>query len=98
VLWGNFYQLLTYVVFIMLIASIATALGVFVLRFRCPELKRPYKVWGYPYTTSIFLAVYLWIALKVLVEKPYESILGIAVTLSGIPFYVYWRKKKGVNI
>ena len=93
VLWGNFYQLLTYVVFIMLITSIATALGVFVLRLRCPELKRPYRVWGYPYPTFIFLAVYLWIALKVLVEKPYESISGIAITLSGIPFYVYWRRK-----
>ena len=98
VVWGNFYQLLTYVVFIMLITSIATGLGVFVLRFRCPKLKRPYKVGGYPYTTLIFVAFYLWIALKVLVEKPYESILGVAITLSGIPFYVYWRKKKGVNI
>jgi len=98
ILWGNFYQLLAYVVFVMLLTSIATATGVVILRIRFPHLNRPYKVWGYPYTTLIFLFTYVWIAFKVFCGKPYESLLGIIITLSGIPFYFYWRRIKEKKI
>lgn len=95
VIWGSFYQLLTYVVVIMLVSSIATASGLFVLRIRRPQLDRPYRVWGYPISPLIFLAAYCWIAMSIVIEKPCESALGILVTASGIPFYLYWRKQKG---
>lgn len=94
VLVGSFYQLLTYVVFVMLLSSIATAAGVFVLRARRPALERPYKVWGYPFTTAIFIIAYAWIAYKIMLGNPQNAGIGILITLSGIPFYLYWKKTK----
>jgi basic amino acid/polyamine antiporter, APA family len=93
VLVGNFYQLLSYTVFFMLITCIATAIGVFVLRFRKPNLARPYKVWGYPFTTFIFIMAYTWIAVRVFLYNPHNALIGILIVLIGIPFFFYWKKQ-----
>jgi len=37
--------------------SFLAILGVFVLRFREPDLPRPYKAWGYPFVPLIYLAI-----------------------------------------
>jgi basic amino acid/polyamine antiporter, APA family len=93
VLVGNFYQLLSYTVFFMLLTCIATAIGVFVLRIRKPHLARPYKVWGYPFTTSIFVMAYTWIAVRVFLYNPQNALIGILIVLIGIPFFIYWKKR-----
>ena len=93
VILGNFYQLLIYTTFAMLITSVACALGVFILRIKRLDIKRPYRVPGYPYSTSIFLFSYLWIGLNIFYKKPYESTAGIIIALSGIPLYFLWKKK-----
>ena len=46
VLWGSFDQLLSYVVLIMLVSSMATGLAHLTLRARRPALFRPYRTWG----------------------------------------------------
>ncbi len=94
---GNFYQLLSYTVFFMLLTCIATAIGVFVLRVRKPDLARPYKVWGYPFTTLVFVAAYTWIAVRVFLYNPQNALIGILIVLMGIPFFIYWRKKSTEN-
>jgi basic amino acid/polyamine antiporter, APA family len=93
VLVGNFYQLLSYTVFFMLLTCIATAIGVFVLRIRKPHLARPYKVWGYPFTTSVFVMAYTWIAVRVFLYNPQNALIGILIVLIGIPFFIYWKKQ-----
>ncbi len=93
ILAGNFYQLLSYTVFFMLLTCIATAFGVFFLRFRKPQLKRPYKVWGYPFTTIVFVAAYAWISIRVFLYNPRDALIGIFIVLIGIPFFMYWRKQ-----
>lgn len=93
VLVGNFYQLLSYTVFFMLLTSIATAVGVFVLRIRKPQLTRTYKVWGFPLTTLVFVVAYSWIAVRVFLYNPRDALIGIFIVLIGIPFFMYWRKK-----
>jgi APA family basic amino acid/polyamine antiporter len=97
VLVGNFYQLLSYTVFFMLMTSIATAVGVFVMRRRKPAQDRPYKVWGYPFTTLIFVVCYAWIAVRVFLYNPKNAVIGILITLSGVPFYIYWTKRMKRN-
>lgn len=91
---GTFEQLLSYVVFAMLFSSIATGLSIFILRIRYPGMERPYKTSGYPFTPILFVCTYLWIAFQILLHKPYESIIGIAIIATGIPFYFYWRKER----
>ncbi|MFO8085038.1 MAG: amino acid permease [Desulfobacterales bacterium] len=93
ILAGNFYQLLSYTVFFMLLTCIVTAFGVFFLRFRKPHLNRPYKAWGYPFTTLVFVIAYAWISVRVFLYNPRDALIGIFIVLIGIPFFMYWRKK-----
>ncbi len=90
---GTFSQLLGYVVFVMLLSSIASVLALFVLRWRRPELDRPYRTWGYPLVPLLFGVVYLWIAVQIGWANPGTSLLGILIALTGLPFYL-WRRSK----
>ena len=91
---GTFEQLLSYVVLTMLLASIATGAAQPILRWQRPGIGRPYRTWGYPVTPLIFTAAYIWIAWQITWEKPATSLLGLAITLSGLPFYFYWISKR----
>ena len=40
--------------------ALMTVIGVFVHRHRYPNVKRPYKTWGYPFTPIIFIILIVW--------------------------------------
>ena len=92
VMLGTFNQLLSYVVFVMILSSVATGIAHLILRMRNPEIPRPYRTWGYPVIPVLFVAVYVWIAVQIAVEMPETSLMGILIALSGLPFY--WKYKK----
>lgn len=93
VMLGSFNELLSYVVFAILLSSIATGSAHFVLRFKKPNLSRTYYTWGYPFTPLLFIAFYIWIAWQIFFSRPYTSILGLGIALSGVPFYIYKKFK-----
>jgi APA family basic amino acid/polyamine antiporter len=93
VIMGTFDQLLSYVVFIMLLSSLASGIAIFVLRRRHPRVFRPYRTWGYPVIPLIFIGFYAWIALQIGYSKPFTSMLGVLITLTGLPFYLWWQAK-----
>ena len=53
---GTFARLLAALAFIFVINYAVTFVSVFVLRRREPQTPRPYRAWGYPWTTGIALA------------------------------------------
>jgi APA family basic amino acid/polyamine antiporter len=89
---GTFNQLLSYVVFIMLIVSIATGAAHLILRRKKPGLLRPYRTFGYPVVPILFIVAYLWISQQIFMEKPSTSLVGLLLTVSGLPFYFFWIK------
>ncbi len=91
VLAGDFYRLLSFTAFFMLLTSIATAAGVMILRQRRPDLARPYRVWGYPLTTLLFICAYAWIAVRIFLYNPGDALIGLAIALSGVPVYLIRR-------
>lgn len=93
ILLGTFDQLLTYVVFAMLLSSIASGIGLFTLRLRHKDLRPSYRTRGYPYTPIAFILAYVWIATQILLRNPAESLTGIGIVLTGIPFYIYWKRR-----
>ncbi len=84
---STFEQVFIYTGFTISLMTSITVLGVFVLRYRQPELPRPYKTWGYPFTPAIFLLINTWILYYLLVERPLESFIGTAIVSLGIIFY-----------
>lgn len=95
VIIGTFNQLLGYVVFVMILSSVATGIAHLVLRKRKPELPRPYRTWGYPVIPVVFIAAYIFIALQIAVDMPGTSLIGILFTLSGLLFYWKFKKNSG---
>jgi APA family basic amino acid/polyamine antiporter len=90
---GTFEQIFTFAMFIAIVFWITATCSVFTLRKKFPDLPRPYKTWGYPVVPIIFIAASAGILLNTLIEKPVESLAGLALTALGIPIYFYWKRK-----
>jgi basic amino acid/polyamine antiporter, APA family len=82
-LTGSFDQILLYAGFILqLMSSLTVATSLFI-KNRPGEFKTPWK----PLPQLIFLAFSLWVLLFTIIDKPKESLLGIAMVLAGSFFY-----------
>ena len=90
---GTFEQLATYVVFGQWIFFGLTVGAVLVLRRARPDLRRPYRTWGYPVTPVIFIAAALYISLSTLITQPWNAAGGLAIIFAGVPAYLFWRRK-----
>ncbi len=91
---GTFQTVLIYTQFSLLLSSFLTVLGLIVLRFREPNLERPYKVWGYPIPPIFFLAITLWMMISVILEKPKESLLGLITVIAGLIIFFFSREPR----
>ena len=93
VLSGTFDQLTDMIIFAVFIFYGATALGVFILRRRMPDVHRPYKVWGYPAVPAIFILFCIGLFFNTIFTRPREAAIGMILILSGIPVYLYMKRK-----
>ena len=94
---GTYLQILTYVSFVEYLFLTLAVAGVIVLRHKEPTLSRPYKVWGYPFTPLIFIAICVWFLLNALAFRFTESMVGVVLMLCGLPFYLYWTRKESMK-
>jgi APA family basic amino acid/polyamine antiporter len=93
-LTGTYDQLFTYVVFASWMFYGMSAFAVIRLRAVAPQLPRPYRVWGYPVTPAVFVLFALWLVAGTIAESPWESGIGGAMILAGVPVYRYWRGRQ----
>ena len=93
ILSGSFNQLLTYTVFVMVVFGALSGIGLFILRRKQIQQEKPYLAWGYPVTPIIYILITCWIMINTFMDQPQETLAGIILVSSGIPFYYYFRKK-----
>ena len=95
ILVTTFQKVVNYVQFSLTLCSALTVLGVFVLRWRRPDLPRPYRTWGYPITPAIFLLVSGWMLWHMLEDRSTRepSLWGLATALLGLSIYFVSSKK-----
>ena len=67
--------------------NVLTFASVYVLRQKYPDVLRPYKTWGYPITLIIVLLIQATFMVVTLVTAFIPSLLGIALTLTGLIYY-----------
>ena len=96
-LTGTFEELYSLFVFAVWIFFALMAIALILLRLKEPGLPRPYRVWGYPWTPLIFLSAAVALTVNLWMIRPVRSSLGLAVILSGIPFYYRWKKRIAVE-
>ena len=93
VLSGTFDQLTDMIIFAVFIYYGATTLGVFILRKKMPDAKRPYKVWGYPVVPALVVLFCIALFAVTIFSRPREAAIGMVLMLTGIPFYFWFLKK-----
>ncbi|MGD2093895.1 MAG: amino acid permease [Phycisphaerales bacterium] len=64
--------------------------AVYVLRWRRPDMERPFRVPGYPVVPAIFLVVIIFMAVFAFIQWPKPSLLSLGSILIGIPVYYIW--------
>ena len=87
ILTSSFESILVFAGFTLALNSFATVLGVFVLRWRQPDLPRPYRTFAYPLTPLVYLALTGWTLVFVLLNKPQEGLFGLGIIAAGLIFY-----------
>ena len=70
------------------INTLFSVVGVFILRFKKLNIEGAYRTFGYPAAPLIYLAVTLWTLIYVLVSRPQEGAMGIAIIVVGGIMYL----------
>jgi APA family basic amino acid/polyamine antiporter len=91
---GRFEDLISMVIFTEWILYGMTTASVLVLRKTRPDMKRPYRVWGYPLVPMVFVLVAAALLYATLRESPRESGMGLGLIAVGLPFYYYWKRRE----
>jgi APA family basic amino acid/polyamine antiporter len=87
---GTYEQLFTYVMFAAVLFNVLGGLAIFRLRRTHAYLPRPYRTWGYPAVPIVFVLGSVGLVVNTLLERPVESIAGLALIAAGVPAYLYW--------
>ena len=104
---GSFDLLADMFVFLSWIFYGLTGIGFFILRRKMPAADRPYRVKGYPFFPAIFIAfaffylvvtLYNDISAYATGKSPIiQSVFGLLLTATGVPFYLYFQRQKRKN-
>jgi amino acid transporter len=85
----NFYSVCAWLFYFLAV------LALIVLRFKEPELKRPYKTWLS--TPILFCTIAIFLFVMPFVEAPWESFAALGFTALGVPVWLL-RVKYGASV
>ena len=92
ILWGNYTQLLDFVIFASLIFYVITMIGIFVYRKKFPEADKTLRINNFFAISFIIISTYIIGCLAV--YKPTYTLPGLLITLAGLPVYFLWNRAK----
>jgi APA family basic amino acid/polyamine antiporter len=89
---GRYDQLYTYVIYGMVLSYTLTVIGMFLLRWKRPDIPRPYRCTGYPWLPAIYVVIGTAWTLNTIITRPTEAFWGTFIVLVGVPWYLYWKR------
>ena len=97
VILGNFNQIVSYFIFVVVIFIALTVTGLFVLRRR-PGDKIEYLSPGFPLTPILFLLLVGVLLFLLGSQDPKHALIGVGVVALGIPvYYLLYRREHAVH-
>jgi APA family basic amino acid/polyamine antiporter len=91
--YGNVYsQLLDYIIPVDLSFYTLMVGAVAVMRFKAPDLERPYRTIGYPLPIILYVGLAALLVLDFVYLSPGFSGVGFLIVLAGIPVYLLWSR------
>jgi APA family basic amino acid/polyamine antiporter len=91
---GRYDQLYTYVIFGMVMSYTLTVIGLFILRWKHPDIPRPYRCAGYPWLPAIYVLIGAAWILNTIIKRPMEAFWSSVIVLIGVPGYLYWKHSR----
>ncbi len=94
VMSGTLQQLVAVAAVIFVLNYVSTYVALFVLRFKEPEARRPFRAWGYPVSTGVVLAGSV-IFLGLTIAEDHRSALYAALLMvASAPVYAWLSRRK----
>jgi APA family basic amino acid/polyamine antiporter len=92
---GKYEQILNYEVSVDFISFALAGAALFLFRRegRGDAQGGIYRAPGHPYTTALFVAACVAIVASTVLTDPLNSARGWGIMLTGVPVYLYWRRK-----
>ncbi|HTP31555.1 MAG TPA: amino acid permease [Candidatus Acidoferrales bacterium] len=92
VLTGSYETLYSYSIVAAWVFYTMTVAAVWILRRKMPDAVRPYRMWGYPWTLWLFVAVSVWFIVDAFVTQPLPSAMAFVIVASGVGAYWIWAR------
>jgi APA family basic amino acid/polyamine antiporter len=93
-LWtGSFESIVVYASVGLSIFSMLAMSSIYVLRWRRPDLPRPFRTPGYPVTPCVYLVVTGLLTVAAFRARPWVSLSALASIFAGVPIYGVWRAR-----
>ena len=86
---ATFESVLIFSSFVLGVNTLFSVIGVFVLRWKKMNIKGAYKTFAYPFAPLIYLGVTLWTLIYVLISRPIEGWIGVAMIAAGAVLYYF---------
>ncbi|MEL6825392.1 MAG: amino acid permease [Pseudomonadota bacterium] len=94
---ATFDQVLVFAGFTLALNSLFAVSGLFVLRWRRPDLERPFRVPLYPVLPLIYIGLSFWTLVYVALERPQEVAVSAGLIATGAVIYFLTRTRQDVE-
>jgi APA family basic amino acid/polyamine antiporter len=94
VIFSSFERLFSLGAFLLTIVSTFAFASLIVLRKKEPGMTRPYKAWGYPYSTYFACIVSLVLVAGFAIQDRTSLFISAVITILSIPLYKLFVKKQ----
>jgi APA family basic amino acid/polyamine antiporter len=95
---GTFQQIVAIAAVLFLLLYVSTYTALFVLRRKEPALPRPYRAFGFPFTTAIVLVgcLLLWIA--AIMEDHRSAFFAGLLLIACVPVYAWLARRRRLDL
>jgi basic amino acid/polyamine antiporter, APA family len=90
VISGSYDTLYSYAILAAWIFYTMSVAAVMVLRRKLPDAARPYRMWGYPWSLWLFVAVSVWFMADTVVTQLLPSAMALVIVATGAAAYWMW--------
>ena len=89
---ASFVHLVEALAFFTVVNYVILFLSVFILRRKEPNLPRPYRAWGYPWTTVLTLTCAIFFLIGNIIGGTGVSLTALVVVGLSYPMYLMFRR------
>jgi APA family basic amino acid/polyamine antiporter len=97
ILSGSFEQIIAIAAVLFLLMYVSGYTALFVLRRKEPATPRPYRAFGYPYTTAIVLVACLLLWIAAIVEDRRSAAIAGLLLIACAPVYAWIARRRRLS-